>query len=105
MDDVTRQTPVVGEPGFYQYVASHHLADASAYCIRNVHCWVRRGKLVAYRTEHRERHDEAEQTEMFGTVDSFELRAAYVSSVVAMAPPLTQDQISQVTSLLRSESD
>lgn len=105
MDDPTRQTPAVGEPASYRYLTSRHLTEASAHRVRIVQPWTRRGKLDAYGTEQSIRYVEAEATEVFGTVDSSELRAAYVSSVVAMAPPLTQDQIGHVTSLLRSESE
>lgn len=97
--------PAVSGPEPRRYVSPQHVAEASGNHVKTLYRLIRLGKLTAYWSGRSLRLDAVEVSSVLRTVGPPMSVKAYVSHVVASAPPLAPEQLAHVASLLRPDGE
>lgn len=105
MDKVNHPSPPIHERTFRRYVIPLPITEGSGETASIDDGSLERNELATSTPEKSVVTDATEASAALRTTMHSELMKAYVSYVVAMAPPLTQEQISRVEFLLRPDSE
>lgn len=103
MEKSIHPSPALSGRRLHRHVAQLPATDTPAQNASIVDGSLRRGDLAASTPEHSAGNNPAETSEVSFAMGHSERMQAYVSHIVATAPPLTPEQISHVSFLLRPE--